>query len=46
VLFKARSSTYSWWLAVYPGLMIFITVSAFNLIGDALRDATDPRLRS
>jgi len=46
VLFKARSSTYSWWLAVFPGMMIFITVSAFNLIGDALRDATDPRLRS
>lgn len=46
VLFKARSSTYSWWLAVFPGLMIFITVAAFNLIGDALRDATDPRLRA
>lgn len=46
VLFKARSSTYSWWLAVFPGLMIFVTVAAFNLIGDALRDATDPRLRT
>lgn len=46
VLFKARASTYSWWLAVFPGLMIFITVAAFNLIGDALRDATDPRLRT
>jgi peptide/nickel transport system permease protein len=46
VLFKARTSTYSWWLAVFPGLMIFMTVSAFNLIGDALRDATDPRLRA
>ncbi len=46
VLYKARESTYSWWLAVFPGLMIFITVSAFNFIGDALRDATDPRLRS
>jgi len=46
VLHKARASTYSWWLAVFPGLMIFVTVSAFNLIGDALRDATDPRLRS
>jgi len=46
VLFRARASTYSWWLAVFPGLMIFITVSAFNLIGDALRDATDPRLRA
>lgn len=46
VLSKARDSTYSWWLAVFPGLMIFITVSAFNFIGDALRDATDPRLRA
>jgi peptide/nickel transport system permease protein len=46
VLHHARSSTYSWWLAIFPGAMIFITVSAFNLIGDALRDATDPRLRS
>lgn len=46
VLFRARASTYSWWLAVFPGLMIFLTVSAFNLIGDALRDATDPRLRA
>jgi peptide/nickel transport system permease protein len=46
VLNKARDSTYAWWLAVFPGLMIFITVCAFNFIGDALRDATDPRLRS
>ncbi len=46
VLNKARASTYSWWLAVFPGLIIFITVVAFNFIGDALRDATDPRLRS
>ncbi len=46
VLHKARASTYAWWLAVFPGFMIFVTVSAFNLIGDALRDATDPRLRS
>ncbi|GMV54124.1 MAG: ABC transporter permease [Flavobacteriales bacterium] len=45
VLYKARSSTYAWWLAVFPGLTIFITVVAFNFIGDALRDATDPRLR-
>lgn len=46
VLFKARFSASSWWLAVFPGFMIFVTVSAFNLIGDALRDATDPRLRT
>ncbi len=34
-----------WWLSVFPGLMIFVTVLAFNLIGDGLRDALDPRLR-
>lgn len=34
-----------WWLAVFPGLAIFLTVLAYNLIGEAFRDATDPRLR-
>jgi peptide/nickel transport system permease protein len=33
------------WLAVYPGLVIFLTVLAINFLGDALRDALDPRLR-
>jgi len=46
MLFRAGNSTAAWWVGVFPGLMIFITVSAYNLIGDALRDATDPRLRS
>lgn len=46
VLSRARVNISAWWLAVFPGLMIFITVAAYNLIGDALRDATDPRLRS
>ena len=45
VLLKARNSVNAWWLAVFPGMMIFMTVSAYNFIGDALRDATDPRLR-
>ncbi|QFP78223.1 ABC transporter permease [Deinococcus sp. AJ005] len=31
------------WLAVYPGALILITVVAFNLLGDGLRDATDPK---
>jgi peptide/nickel transport system permease protein len=31
------------WLAVYPGALILITVVAFNLLGDGLRDASDPR---
>jgi peptide/nickel transport system permease protein len=33
------------WVAVFPGLAIMITVFGFNLLGDALRDAMDPRLR-
>jgi peptide/nickel transport system permease protein len=34
-----------WWLAVFPGSMVFITVLAYNVIGDGLQDATDPRRR-
>jgi peptide/nickel transport system permease protein len=34
-----------WWLVIFPGLAIFITVVAFNLVGEGLRDAMDPRLR-
>lgn len=33
------------WLAIFPGLVIFLVVMAFNLLGDAIRDAFDPRLR-
>jgi peptide/nickel transport system permease protein len=33
------------WLAVFPGITIFLVVMAFNLLGDAVRDALDPRLR-
>ena len=33
------------WLSLFPGLAILFTVAAFNLIGDGLRDAFDPRLR-
>jgi len=35
----------SWWIAFFPGIAIFITVIAFNLFGDWLRDTLDPRLR-
>jgi len=34
---------YAWWLIVFPGAAIFTTVVAFNIIGDRLRDALDPR---
>lgn len=33
----------AWWLVVFPGLAIFLTVAAFNIIGDRFRDAMDPR---
>ena len=32
-----------WWLSLFPGLAIVLTVMAFNIVGDALRDALDPR---
>jgi peptide/nickel transport system permease protein len=35
----------AWWLTVFPGLAILITVLSFNLLGKGLRDALDPRLR-
>ena len=35
----------AWWLTVFPGLAILITVLSFNLFGEGLRDAIDPRLR-
>ncbi|MEM6756433.1 MAG: ABC transporter permease [Planctomycetota bacterium] len=34
---------FKWWLAIYPGGAIFLTVLAYNLIGEALRDALDPK---
>jgi peptide/nickel transport system permease protein len=33
------------WMAIYPGLAIFLTVLSFNLLGDGLRDALDPKER-
>jgi peptide/nickel transport system permease protein len=35
----------AWWLSVFPGLAIFITVMGYNLLGEAIRDSLDPRLR-
>ena len=34
-----------WWLATFPGIAILLSVLGFNLLGDGLRDAIDPRLR-
>jgi peptide/nickel transport system permease protein len=35
----------AWWLSFYPGLAILITVLGYNLLGEGIRDALDPRLR-
>jgi peptide/nickel transport system permease protein len=35
----------SWWLVAFPGIAITLTVIAANLLGDALRDFVDPKLR-
>ena len=39
-----QSSTFNWWMALFPGGAIFATVLAYNLIGEAMRDAVDPKL--
>ncbi len=41
----AREASNAWWLAIFPGIAIFVTVVSYNLIGEGLRDALDPRLR-
>jgi peptide/nickel transport system permease protein len=45
ILAVSQQNTFAWWLAVFPGLAIFLTVTAYNLAGDGLRDALDPHLR-
>jgi peptide/nickel transport system permease protein len=47
MIFDAQSFLHdAWWLSVFPGLAILLTVLAFTLLGDGLRDVTDPRQRS
>lgn len=46
LLSKGRDSIREmWWLILFPGLAIFLTVLGYNLIGEGLQEATDPRLR-
>jgi peptide/nickel transport system permease protein len=45
ILNEARSNTFAWWLAVFPGAAIFLAVVAYYLVGEGLRDALDPRLQ-
>jgi peptide/nickel transport system permease protein len=44
LLTQAYQNPQAWWLSLFPGLTIFLTVTAYNLIGEALRDAVDPHL--
>lgn len=45
LLSAARENFNAWWLVVFPGGAIFLTVTMYNLIGEGLRDALDPRLK-
>jgi len=36
---------FAWWLSLFPGLAIFLTVLSYNLLGEGIRDAVDPRLK-
>ncbi len=42
---KSETGLFVWWLAIFPGAAIFLTVLAYNLIGEAMRDAIDPKLK-
>lgn len=45
LLNESRSAVTAWWLALFPGLAIFITVTIFNLLGEGLTEALDPKMR-
>ncbi|MBT7726806.1 MAG: ABC transporter permease [Flavobacteriales bacterium] len=41
-----RGNIEAWWLIIFPGIAIFITITIYNMIAEASRDALDPRLKS
>ncbi|MEP7169658.1 MAG: ABC transporter permease [Bacteroidota bacterium] len=45
LLSKGRENFSAWWLVIFPGCAIFVTVTVFNIFGEGLRDALDPKLR-
>ncbi len=45
LLNEGRENFAAWWMVIFPGLAIFIIVTIYNLIGEGLRDALDPRLK-
>ena len=44
-LVSASRNPTHWWIQVFPGLLIFVTVTCYNLVGDAIRDALDPKMK-
>jgi peptide/nickel transport system permease protein len=34
-----------WWIQIFPGFLIFVTITCYNQVGDALRDALDPKMK-
>jgi len=46
LLSAGKENFSAWWLVVFPGIAIFLTVTSFNLLGEGLRDAFDPKLKS
>jgi ABC-type dipeptide/oligopeptide/nickel transport system permease subunit len=45
VILKDDPGGWFWWMFVFPGLAIFLTVLCVNMLGDGLREALDPRMR-
>lgn len=45
LLSASRQDAAAWWLAIFPGLAIFVTVTIYNLIGEGLTDAMNPKLK-
>ncbi|MDA1266322.1 MAG: ABC transporter permease [Planctomycetota bacterium] len=41
---ESRNVDY-WWIQLFPGILIFLTVTCYNLVGDAIRDALDPKMK-
>jgi len=41
-----RQNLEAWWLIIYPGMAIFMTITIYNMIAEASRDALDPKLKS
>jgi ABC-type dipeptide/oligopeptide/nickel transport system permease subunit len=41
----STSFTYAPWMMIFPGVFLFLTVFAFNLVGDGMRDALDPKTK-